>query len=266
MPEDVCQRFRDRIVHEDLTSRQDHILTADLEATWKRHYYYCRSRRPDATASRRRSCVACVRAKTRCIWLVNAEFKACCVRCNDRGTKCDYNVESRPILVSGQDLIPRRPARDTATYKSDTSSFLPTRPLSTHIQKYQPLPATFDTPLNDSWNDQLDDIDALVLGNQGIDNQAIDPAPTTLAHLSATLITGISSLQPNALQVSERHPFSFRAVTKPSHIPLVSLATRILRSYPFIILQEGSYPPFMSPEMFSWATTGQGPPQQVGFL
>lgn len=245
----------------------------DLESTRKRHYYYCRSRRPDTNASRRRSCTACVRAKTRCTGLVNSSLKIC-IRCNERGTKCDYDTASRPDLVSGQDYISRRSSRDTGIQRSTTSSIVnggfdltEDWPVSMHVQKYQDLPSTFDTLLDNNWDANLGDLDTLDLENQvTVGNQAIDPVPSTMSTLSDTLVTGISSLEPKTFQFSSPYPFNFRTVAKPSHIPLVSLATRILRSYPFMILQDGALPPFLSPQMYAWARAGTGPQQQVSFL
>lgn len=176
--------------------------------------------------------------------------------------------------MSGQDYVSRRSSQDTRIPKNTTSSILnggfdlaEDLPFGAHSQKYQSLPSTFDILLDNNWDVNIDEIDALGLGNQvTVGNQAIDPVPSTLSALSDTLVTGISSLEPNTFQFSSPYPFNFRTVTKSSHIPLVSLATRILRSYPYMILQEGAFPPFLSPQVYAWAKAGKGPRQQVSFL
>lgn len=237
-----------------------------LESTRKRHYYYCRTRRPDANASRRRSCVACVRAKTRCTWLASTGLKTC-TRCSDRGTRCEYDKGSRPHQVFGRD------DSDSQSSTASSSNF-PGRAESaaedlqaiTPPQTYQRSPETFDASLDTSWDLSLEEINALDLVGEAVGKQAVLPANSTLDALSDTLVTGISSLETARLRFMTPYAFKFRAVARQSHAPLVSLATRMLRSYPFMILEDGGFPPFLNPQMYFWAKAGKGPLQEVSSI
>jgi hypothetical protein len=67
--------------------------------------------------------------------------------------------------------------------------------------------------------------------------------------------------------VSEVHPadtgsFSLRTPAGRGQI-LVPLLLRILQSYPFMLLRKETFPPFVSPLLYSWAETGKAHPQQV---
>lgn len=62
-----------------------------------------------------------------------------------------------------------------------------------------------------------------------------------------------------------RGPASFDLRAKTSQAPIAALLMRTLRSYAFKILQKESFPPFLSPTLYSWAETEEGPSQQVSY-
>lgn len=120
--------------------------------------------------------------------------------------------------------------------------------------------ATFGWSIEEDWNNILRDSDMLgleiPLGHQG--THPI-PYPFNDEHIALE-----NSISPLALgDLSGPSLFEHRNFSRPNQGPLVSLAMRILRSYPFMMLQKTALPPFISPLQSSWVGTGVGPPQQV---
>lgn len=73
-----------------------------------------------------------------------------------------------------------------------------------------------------------------------------------------------NSISPLALgDLSGPSLFEHRIFPRPNQGPLVSLAMRILRSYPFMMLQKAALPPFISHLQSNWVETAVGPAQQV---
>jgi hypothetical protein len=58
----------------------------------------------------------------------------------------------------------------------------------------------------------------------------------------------LSALRPQSLASTAL--FHTRPFTRPSQTPCVSLAMRILRSYPSMMTREGGLPPFVSPQLY----------------
>ncbi|KAK1762527.1 hypothetical protein QBC33DRAFT_551754 [Phialemonium atrogriseum] len=237
------------------------------ESTRKRHYYYCRSKLPDTNTSRKRSCAACVRAKARCIRPADTGLESC-VRCNERGANCEFDAAAR------RNGAPPPGAKDWEIQGSSTTLTLTRRPSRSGNLQVSTLPQTYPdiaAPLSrqsadiNIWDaDFFGEIGPLGLESTPVENQGID---SLLSGFSGAppdmLVTGTSSFTPWTIQLSGPSPFEHRAFTRLSEGPLVSLAMRILRSYPFMMLQKAALPPFISPVLFSWAETGMGPPQQA---
>lgn len=165
---------------------------------------------------------------------------------------------------------------DSEIQGSSTALTLARRPsrssnlqVSTFPQTYPDIAAPLSRRSEDIniWDaDFFGEIDPLGLESRSVENQSIDSLLNAFSGApSDMLVTGTSSLTPWTLQLSGPSPFESRAFTRPSEGPLVSLAMRILRSYPFMMLRKAALPPFISPVLFSWAETGMGPPQQVSF-
>lgn len=236
----------------------------------KRHYYYCRSKRPDSTTQRRRSCAACVRAKTRCTWLADTRVQAC-TRCDERGTKCDFQLEPVSDLTSrqnGQDGLQLAFAehhQDPQEFpRTDLHEGTDSSQGNGAIYNHQSPPMPFVAQLVNSWdNYELSEVDPLQLASSHTGDQVPDASPTILSEISDTLVTGISSLQQNSSAPTTSHHSDARSNTKPRQVSLISLVTRILRSYPYMLLENGTFPPFLSPQLYLWARSKDGPQQQV---
>lgn len=99
-----------------------------------------------------------------------------------------------------------------------------------------------------------------------VETQEIDFRACVISRVSDVLMEGPSVPSPWTQQLSVLSLFNTRAFTKSNQAPLMSLAMRILRSYPFMMLQKGMGSPFMSPLLYSWAEAGDSPPPQVSFL
>ncbi|KAL7910623.1 hypothetical protein GGI35DRAFT_449222 [Trichoderma velutinum] len=243
------------------------------ESSRKRHYYYCRSKLPDANTSRRRSCAACIRAKTRCI-VPNDTVSETCVRCRERSIECDFAAAARRTGEphgGNEGLISS--AADSSEKKKKpelhgrTTSLALSRVSSRSIDlEDSPIPQT--TPnsatslgwsTEDNWNTTFRDFDMfgleIPLGGQSTHSPLY---PFNEEHMLFE-----NSISPLTLgDFSGPSLFEHRTFPRPNQGPLVSLAMRILRSYPFMMLQKTAMPPFISPLQSNWAETGVGPPQQ----
>lgn len=236
--------------------------------------------------SRRRSCTACVKAKTRCIEPADSEPGEACVRCSKRSKQCDLgiavSVTRRPRKQASREATHQAKSdgqeitKDDST-RSSTVSALIKRSSNADADSSQlsiapranpdsiaslPLPA-----VDDIWKpDSLSDTNILNLENTDpIGDLALDSFmggfsggnPDVMA--SPSSLTSFLNFDLPVVPLFDRRVFN-----KPSQGPLVSLIMRILRSYPYMMLRKASLPPFVHPLVFSWAEAGVGHPQQVG--
>lgn len=249
--------------------------TYPLESTRKRHYYYCRSKQSDTNTSRKRSCVPCVRAKTRCTWPADTSLDAC-VRCNRRGVTCEYDaVVRRHGALSQGDSCPTSVVvtpdeRQSLPIQEDpTTSTLPQglthasnlqASIATQAHRDTSIAAPFSLQLDGNWDTGLREVNMPgfrspeLLGSQDID----------CMKAWGMIIPGASPLALWPRHLPSPSLFNPRAFTKPEQVPLVSLAMRILRSYPYMIVPKGMLPPFLSPRPYSCAEAARGPSQKVG--
>ena len=70
------------------------------EAATKRHERYCLKTLSDPPPSRRKSCLACIRAKSRCSGGVPQ-----CEQCQRKGKPCAYATETKPTRVSQEESV-----------------------------------------------------------------------------------------------------------------------------------------------------------------
>lgn len=249
------------------------------ESTQKRHYYYCRSKLPDTSSSRKRSCAACVRAKTRCIWSVETGHAAC-ARCSRRGVECEFDAAARqhrtpdqhdPVPTSSAEsrVLPGPEAQAQAQglaegFLTDTSLAMvfnnvqsprldtPSRACGTMGSPVDPLP-------NWLWQADIE----LQVGNRG--DEDAPPWSRGFDERSRVLLLGAYAAAKWKLGItlSSPSPFDTRVFTRPDQRPLVTVAMQLLRSFPFMVLRKGAVPPFINPWLYSKAGSGKGPPQQV---
>lgn len=245
------------------------------ESTRKRHYYYCRSKQHDTSTSRKRSCVACVHAKTRCAWPADTSLDAC-VRCNKRGVKCEYDTAVRrhgvlslgessaaTALDEGRDLldIEDRPTTSNLaqqiTYVNDVNDLQVGMPTRAYRETNEEAP--FGLLLDGNWDTGLRE--ANILGFS--DPELLETQDIECMGACGMISTELSPLVPFPRLLPSISLFNSRVFIKPDHIPLVSLAKRILRSYTSMIVPKGVLPPFMSPWLYSSTETSGVPSQQV---
>lgn len=132
------------------------------------------------------------------------------------------------------------------------------------IYNHQSPSMPFAAQLVNSWeNYELSEVDPLQLASSHNGDQVTDASPTILSEIPDTLVTGFSSLQQNSSASTRSHYLNVRSIARPRQVSLISLVTRILRSYPYMLLENGTFPPFLSPQLYLWARSKDGPRQQV---
>lgn len=241
-----------------LTDADDVLIP---ESTKKRHYYYCRSKAPTANASRKKSCAACIRAKTRCAWSNEGNLEKC-IRCNARSVDCEYEPSSRrpQRTEKGSNTTLSNPKpqeiQDETSYSAEDLD------LSAPTEEDESI----DTPLDYSQHKQrthtIGEIDSLAFQYTMMQNGDIHIGDDIYLD-QEDLVDGKPSLAKLSKKTINRNLFSPIAFTKPGHASIVTVATRILRSYPFMMLQNRTLPPFIHPSILSETYAPKGS-QQVG--
>ncbi|KAL7917043.1 hypothetical protein ACQKWADRAFT_307764 [Trichoderma austrokoningii] len=237
--------------------------TFNQESSRNRHYYYCRSKLPDTNKSRRRSCAACVRAKTRCIVPGDAISESC-IRCHDRSAECEFVVSHRSDVsnatrAAGKSLGPQGSEATTLALakRSGRSANLET----TGFPQGSPHPsASIEWPTGDTRDAGSSGFHLSMCEIPLYAELGIEPLVIPRGEELGVVDSGISALAPWNLSGSSL--FEPRTFAKPCQGSLALLALQILRSYPFMMLQKAALPPFINPLQASWVENGVGPRQQ----
>lgn len=248
----------------------DMLIRVTLEATLKRHRYYCRSRN-NINNIRSRSCSSCIKAKARC-----DTKRPQCSRCSLKATDCHYPATtSRDAGATKQNHV------DAPTRQRKSTSLLESQPL--HYHGHQPgsngREMIFDNASNfeDSefaslgtqslpWDDTSIDFNFLSLPKNDNTFQYSSPASSTswLFHQPGVLNDCSSQIQQYLISPHPSIPsapsYSVRLLV---HRPKRKVATQrtaglilhILKSYPLMMMRHGSLPPFIHPGTVS-STTG----------
>lgn len=224
-----------------------------IESTYKRHGYYCRSRQATKKASRKRACIACTEAKTRC-----DSVRPSCSRCVVKRVLCQYTDDRMQDSHTHQSLIATR-TRD-GSLCNDPSNPLKgagsrvelnyeqvhdicgTKMIEKTLPSLEAMPYTFDWGFDSSTgNASCSFLDA----NFELPNisQPLDcPNPFT-ENVFLSIPTSMSnghasrSLTPRALG---------KAGAKFGALFL----KRILSSYPRMMVRKETLPPFIHPVWF----------------
>jgi hypothetical protein len=125
-------------------------------------------------------------------------------------------------------------------------------------QTFQDLIAFYERSLDASPVVDLDEINFLGLDTGLAWYQYQSSMSVACKKLANRVTTGTTSSAIWKYQPSTTSLFITRGFTRPDHISLVSLALRILRSYPSMLLRQGTLPPFMNPLLFPRAQGGEG--------
>ncbi|KAH7324431.1 hypothetical protein B0I35DRAFT_424159 [Stachybotrys elegans] len=206
------------------------------ESTYKRHGYYCRSKLGRPSVPRQKSCAACVRAKARCAWLCTAY----CVRCNERGLECERDGAQQVWNVSSAEA----PALGSIDLAADLDSASVSLGLLADIDSA----SSTSTSPPAAWTAVHDLLHTLTLGSSERFRDYEDPVVQGCPYL-------VEMIQPTTSVA-----FAPRTGAGNAQV-LSSILIRILQSYPLMLLRRETFPPFVSPLLYSWAETGQTPPQ-----
>lgn len=261
----------------------------------KRHYYYCRSKTTDTKASRKRSCTACVRAKARCMWPTYIGLGAC-IRCTKRNVACEYDaacIRYGELDRAGEEGISTSgniQGVQDADDNAKTGTLVSNRNLNDNNNNNnntgQPHEIT-GPPFLDGFDPIYIDIDLASAAaewefgdNMNMPFSAFEPdiehvhssrGGNTMVSLACDKIANLAATRrgppgPWTYRPSDTPLFARRAFTKPDHIAMVSLALRVLRSYPSMMLLKGTVPPFIHPSMCPRTAFGDiNDPRKVGF-
>ncbi|KAI1422716.1 hypothetical protein F5Y12DRAFT_761384 [Xylaria sp. FL1777] len=234
--------------------------TFEHEASTKRHHYYCRSKPDDTKGSRKRSCSACVRAKARCLWRADVGLDGC-LRCNKRGVTCEYDTTTIRRKVPGKACEDTILAVTIQTGRNDSGEGSSTTLGSTRSPShnettlfnasdhaYLAMGTATESSFLDSINVTFDDLifDIENLPYREVNSMSV--ACSKIAKLSSTITSPPS---PWAYHLSKTPFFSIRDFTRPDHVALKTVAMRILRSYPSMMLVKGTLPPFIHSSVYA---------------
>jgi hypothetical protein len=239
------------------------------EKTKNRHRFYCRSKHSKGQQPPpKRSCVPCVRAKTRCD-IQPGE----CVRCELKGLKCKWppragdlqstelnrSNQSQPELkTASTDLVQRSfsppiPIRGDRLGIGSTSAF----PLtdynigvspSTRSQDMIGIPPALDSscPAIDSPFSHF--------GEKQLDLEAISArlaeygAPYSSFHFTGTSGPHFPHLPQQVSSRNALRAFQYRPLSNSSQRQSAGTLSRLLSSYPTTMLRQATFPPFIHPQ------------------
>ncbi|KAI1862819.1 uncharacterized protein JN550_009966 [Neoarthrinium moseri] len=240
------------------------------ESTRKRHYYYCRSKLSKPVVPRRKSCLACIRAKTRCSLAENAGQKAC-LRCTERGIGCEGNSAAQQHVVTrstdgGGRSVQALGALDPVVWADTTSTILDGSDVSLDIAQISSLAPVSDEIATNTAQIELPDwtFDPALLEPFEVNHQLPDPTATSnaLDYTSRLFSFSTNPSISRALQAPSTS-FSLRTANNLTQRSLGSLMLRILRRYPFMLLRKETFPPFVNPLLYSGLETAEGLPEQA---
>jgi hypothetical protein len=217
------------------------------ESTLKRHGYYCRSQKGMSTRKvRGRSCAACVKAKARC----NNELPRCerCVlknlECRVRGGRASrFACSMRDSASDIGDASPETPsASDEAivpfTPISDASSLIPNTGTGFEV-----------TDFNEGW-------DMIHLDSPSTFHATLPtPQSQTIAFTNPQAISTPQHLFDVSTSIPSMPSYALRSFTKRSSSAstTTTLILRILTSYPTMLADPTSPPPFIHPSFLTGA-------------
>jgi hypothetical protein len=221
-----------------------------LASTLKRHGYYCRSRRIGNT-SRSRSCIACAKGKARCD---NRRPK--CSRCLAKSIECHY---------------PATPRRGTGT-KTSLPSLLgdtPSTQMSPEARNEADIPAEAPTTVADldieyNWGDPEIDFSDF-LHSSVIDADMSDtfatrdgslvrhssPSTSTTIYMPDIAVSAALNFSIPPVPTEATRSLVLKSKSRPGSNRVVTLILHTLKSYPQMMLRDGTLPPYIHPHLVS---------------
>jgi len=234
----------------------------DTSKQLKRHGYYCQSRRR-GPVSRARACLQCATSKVVC-----DKISPSCTRCTTRKTKCGYPAK----MTKDIDLVTHKSqSHELPTESTDSPDSLLVDPVDTMSSELQTvdvlggvLPQTFDSSV-----DILDptDLDWLAptfnfedLWNTSTGEKTLYPS-TGFAMPSFETQTVLSeqAAMPFSLSmpatINDPRSLTPRPSATAIHQRTVGLIFSTFKSYPLMMLQQNTLPPFIHPGILQSALT-----------
>ncbi|KAL5426956.1 hypothetical protein PMIN04_001679 [Paraphaeosphaeria minitans] len=224
----------------------------DKPSTLKRHGYYCRSRRV-GTTTRPRSCIACARGKARC-----DNRRPECSRCVAKSIECYYPPSPRkgtgtksysPTVSGGLDGVPMSPeGNDEMDISVDAS---PTAVPDINVE-------------NSNWEDAdidfSDFLNSPVLAADMGDPSAPEyhslvrhssPSTSTSIHIPDLVIPAAFDFSIPPVPTISTHSLVLKSKARPGSHRVVTLILHTLKSYPQMMLRDGTLPPYVHPHLVS---------------
>lgn len=218
-----------------------------VEATLKRHGYYCRTRKGHSSGVRTRSCLACARAKARCDTKTPG-----CSRCTAKGLHCKYPGETTSSLGA------RRAVPASATRTHSDPPHEDTAPPATIPEDDFPGDGNtdFDFDISDinrgeqSWDMVISslstDRDLTLDQDESVLNIFNTPSTSQHGSYPPSQYSPISAL--SAMPLYHLRAFAQNPITKSGTANTTSiLMMRILTSYPMMLREPSNPPPFIHP-------------------
>jgi hypothetical protein len=226
------------------------------ETTLKRHGYYCRSRIRGHQTVRSRSCVACAKAKVRC-----DNKQPTCSRCILRQLDCHHpsrgstnrqiseNAEGKVLRNIGSQTDLFEPsntgaAQSIASEDSSLSSAVDLNPLEVGVGPFAWDIVDVESPSTQVLNHE----NTQQSESYSVASVPLDPA---VQRRDDESYTGLASFIRDAY-IPEMPTYSLRSFTqkpaiKAGGLRTASLMLRILTSYPLMLRNPESPPPFIHP-------------------
>jgi len=226
----------------------------DTSKQLKRHGYYCQSRRRGPT-SRARACLRCATSKVVCDKVLPS-----CTRCITRNIKCDYLAKT----TKDTDLVTRRPRKHEppteATDSQDSLLVEPVRSVSSDFRMVDVLedvlPQDFDSsldildPTDLSWLTPT--FDFADLWNASTGEKTLYPSPGFgMPHFETSTLLGeqtaISFNMSIPATINDPRSLTPRPSATAIHQRTIGLIFSTFRSYPLMMVQQNTLPPFIHP-------------------
>jgi len=233
------------------------IANSVTESTLKRHGYYCRSRKGGEQASRSRACIACAKAKARC-----DNLPVACGRCASKNIQCIYRSR-KALREETQDSSLEE--EDNAGDRTGTEASTSTSPKNAHgltacgVSRLAGENASTqfgnldDTEELFRWD--MTDFAAPKLHTWDYRKSPVPIAPMPfdlaisrleneypLDHMSSILETTMPMMP-----TYEMRCFTRRPTLKGAAHATATMMTHILTSYPPMMRNPASPPPFIHP-------------------
>jgi hypothetical protein len=239
------------------------LCLQEVEATLKRHGYYCRSQKNGHT-TRPRSCLSCAKGKARC-----DHQRPKCSRCMTKGIECHYPANK------GKGKQPRSPQIET--HPTGYQDAAPLLVVDSVIESGQETTDNNDVVLDQTsnafpaldlpdigelyptWNDPAFNFVDFLTPQESVETiQWPSPSSSSLVHHSTPTPDQIVQIQQASYVLNSSIPVmsmsTLRTLIQRPKMKTGRIATltmHTLKSYPLMMLRHNTLPPFIHPHLIS---------------